>query len=604
MPSMMNASRVTLRRAAVSGSPSRQQRVRQCARTYSNRTPQAPRRGGGRLLGLGLVFGGAAAISYFLPQLRAVFTKDKTSLEGPQKAELVFEKPRKHAVSKEQNRELISSQHIQVQGSWEHPGVYLWGSNVNKVVDPEGKDKNVKLPRRLRFFDDQILRDLKLTQSFGAAVTEKGDLVQWGLGFSKADPTPQTTLKGKDIVKIEVSVDRIIALTGSGAVFSVSASSDHQETGSAANQGKGSWSLWSSTGSDAVKTRNLTPPGMGYGERVADISSGLEHCLLLTSKGRVFSAASSTSEFPSHGQMGIQGLTWETKPEGSYDQPHEITALKGFKVEQIATGDRHSVVLDTLGRIFSFGDNLCGQLGFEGGISAPAVDYPALVPTANLYSGTGLKPTVSSIAAGGNTTFFTVDADATNQQSSVSRSAAPGKRLPRSTTDLWAAGQGVYGALGTGRWTHVSQEPTKVKALSSLYEFNEATNTMAPIKLKSLSIGATHCAAVMDNVTETSLGRGASQSETYWGADVLFWGSNEHYQLGTGKRNNQNAPIYIGPLDGGAADAVMGRKGGQHRLCLTPRSTVRIGEGGQGRKVTLQQKVECGQFVTGVYSSV
>lgn len=599
----MNASQAALRRAAVSCSPARQQFARQWARKASDQVPRAPRRRGGKILGFGIIFGGAAAASYYYPQLKAVFAGDEAVIEGPQKAELEFEKPRKQAFSKEENRSLISSQHLQVEKSWEHPGVYLWGSNVGKVVDPESKDKNVKLPRRLNFFDDQILRDLKLTQNFGAAVTEKGDLVQWGLGFSKTDPTPRTTLKGKDIVKIEVSLDRIIALTRNGLAFSVSATSDHQETGLKADQAKSSWSLWSSTGPDAVKTRNLTPSSLGYGERITDISSGLEHCLLLTSKGRVFSAASSTSDFPSHGQMGIQGLTWETRPEGAYDQPHEITALKGFQVEKIATGDRHSVVLDKLGRVFTFGDNLCGQLGFEAGSSTPIVDSPALVPTMALYKGTGLTPTVSSIAAGGNNTFFTVDADATGQQSN-SKSAAPARRLPRTTADLWAAGQGVYGALGTGRWTHVSLEPTKVKALSSLYEFDETNNKMMPIKLKSLSIGATHCAAVMDNVTETSLASRASQNETYWGADVVFWGSNEHYQLGNGKRNNQNAPMYIGPLDGGAGDAEMGRKGEHHRLCLTPRSTARIGEGGKGRKVTLEQKVECGQFVTGVYSSV
>lgn len=599
----MNASQATLRRAAISYTPTARQQVsRQWARNATHQAPQPSRRRGGRLVGFGLIFGAAAATSYYYPQIKSFFTEDEI-VGGPQKADLEFEKPRKEPRSKEENRALISSQHIQVQKSWEHPGVYLWGSNAGKVIDPNSNEKNVKLPRRFKFFDDQILRDLKLTQDFGVAVTENGDLIQWGLGFSKADPTPVTTLKGKDIAKVNVSSDRIIALTRNGTVYSVSASSDQDNTVSTATKESSPWSLWKSTASDLVAYRNLTPASLGFGERITDISSGLAHCLLLTSKGRVFSAASSTSEFPSHGQMGIEGFTWDTKPKGSYDQPHEITALSGFRVKQIATGDRHSVILDHLGRVFSFGDNTHGQLGFEAERSVPFVDTPALVPTTKLYKGTGLTPTVSSVVAGGNNTFFTVDADAP-ALSRDNKDAAPSRRLPRTTADLWASGQGVYGALGTGRWTHVSLEPTKVKGLSSLFEFNETTNKMMPIKLKSISIGATHCAAVMDNVTETSLAQRASQHETYWGSDVLFWGSNEHYQIGNGKRNNQNAPIYIGPLDGGAGDAASGRKGEQHRLCLTPRSTARIGEGGKGRKVTLEQKVECGQFVTGVYSSV
>lgn len=125
-----------------------------------------------------------------------------------------------------------------------------------------------------------------------------------------------------------------------------------------------------------------------------------------------------------------------------------------------------------------------------------------------------------------------------------------------------------------------------------------------PIKIKALSIGATHCSAIMDNVTQTSVSNRSSENETYWGSDVVFWGGNEHFQLGTGKRNNLNAPAYIGPLDGGEGDAARGRQGEVHRLCLTPRQTARLGEGGKGRKVTLEQKVECGKLVTGVYSAV
>jgi alpha-tubulin suppressor-like RCC1 family protein len=143
-----------------------------------------------------------------------------------------------------------------------------------------------------------------------------------------------------------------------------------------------------------------------------------------------------------------------------------------------------------------------------------------------------------------------------------------------------------------------------VKALSCLFEFDEKTNKNMPIKLKALSVGSTHCAAVMDNVTKTDTSSRASENETNWGADVLFWGGNEYYQLGTGKRSNTNAPTYIGPLDGGQGDANKGRGGEMHRLCLTPKQTVHVGEGGKGRKVTLEQKVECGRLVTGVYSAV
>lgn len=597
----MSASLMATRRAAsavkLRASPTLSSSSRQWVRYASNSPSQIPRRRGGKFLAFAAIFGTAAAGAYYWPSIQAQFTPESEPVVP--KAAVEFEKPRKVAKTAEEHRELLSSQHLQVKSSWEHPGVYLWGSNTGKVIDPTSSEKYVKLPRRLGFFNDQLLRDMKLTKEFGAAVTEKGDLVQWGLGFS-ANATPTTTLQGKDLVKIEVSTDRIIALSKSGSVYSIPVSRDDQLGGSKSQQND-SWSLWSG-GKESISFRDITPP-LKSGERVKDIASGLEHCLMATSKGRVFAAASSATAFPSKGQMGVPGLTWETRPKGPYDSAHEITALKGFEITQVATGDYHSVVLDKLGRVFAFGDNTAGQLGFEPDVVVPSFDAPTIVDTGKLYRGTGLSPTVTKIAAGGINTFFTVDAVASGQPSPT-RGVAPAKRIPQTTTDLWAAGQGVYGSLGTGRWTHVSVGPVKVKALSSLSEFDETNNRLMPIKLKSLSIGSTHCAAVMDNVTETTIANRSTDNETNWGADILFWGGNEHYQLGTGKRNNLNVPSYIGPLDGGEADSLKGRKGEMHRLCLTPRQTARLGEGGKGRKVTLEQKVECGRYVTGVYSAV
>ncbi|WYZ34120.1 hypothetical protein EsH8_I_000396 [Colletotrichum jinshuiense] len=529
-----------------------------------------------------------------------------------QKAEIQFEKDRKLPQSKEENRDLISSQHLQVKKSWENPGVYAWGSNAGKVVDPQSKETYVKVPRRLAYFDGQLLRDIKLTQGFGAAVTEKGDLVQWGLGFSNTDPSPTETLKGKNIAKISVSNDRIIALTSNGSVYSVPASRNDQGSGPNPPQkpqqssSSSSWiPFWSSGGGpESVKFRDLTPKTLAWGERVVDVASGLQHSLLLTSKGRVFSAAASTSEYPSKGQMGIPGLSWTTRPAGPYDQPQEITGLSGFSVAKIAAGDLHSVALDKEGRLFAFGDNMYGQLGLPTELDYQRVDAPAQLPTAKLYASTGLVPKITSIAAGGNNTFFSVDATEAGTPPVGGGDVARARRMPRVTADFWACGQGVYGSLGTGKWTHITPGPAKVKALSSVFEFDEKANGMVPIRLSSVSVGSTHVSATMDNVTRTGATARSSGNDVNWGADVLFWGGNEHYQLGTGKRNNLNTPSYIGALDGGAGDAQMGRGGEMHRFQLAPRQTVRLGEDGKGRKVSVEQKVECGRFVTAVYSAV
>ncbi|KAJ4416714.1 hypothetical protein N0V85_002159 [Neurospora sp. IMI 360204] len=548
---------------------------------------------------VGGVAAGAAMAAY--PMLT------KKEHVGPEKVEIVFETPRKH-ISAEEDRDQMSPQHVQVKRSWEHPGVYAWGSNAGKVVAPDSDEPVIKTPRRIHYFDDQILRDLKLDRNFGAAIDEKGNLVQWGIAFDKDHYTPTVTLKGKDLVKLDISRDRIIGLASNGEVYSIPVAAADQRSG---QKEANSSSLWSSQ--SPINFRPLTPKNLKWGEKIVDVRSGLDHCLMLTSKGRVFSAASSSEEFPSKGQLGCPGLTWTNRPAGPYDQPHEVTGLSGSNIKEIATGDYHSLALDTEGRIFAFGDNSFGQLGFENDTEYPYVDSPRPVPINQLYHGTSLRPKATSIAAGGLNSFFTVDARAFQGQIGDKSQIVPAKDLGRVNVETWACGEGIHGALGTGKWTHVSVCPTKVKALSNLFEFDEATNQVVPIRLSRMSVGSDHACAVMDNVTcvdSASNGNAKSETDTNFGADVLWWGGNEHYQLGTGKRNNVNTPSYIAPLDTpahrghghGHENRLVQREGESNRFQLTPRKTVKL-DGGKGRSVSVEQRAECGRDVSAVYSA-
>ena len=515
----------------------------------------------------------------------------------PAPLDIKLEKSRRtKGLSKEENRDIISSQHLQVKKSWENPGVYAWGSNSGRVAAPDSDEAVIKQPRRIPFFDGVLLRDIKLDKEFGAAVTEEGDLLQWGIGFSTDARQPTPTLTGKGLTAITISSDRIIALASDGKVYSLPVS--HKDQLKGFKPMESSWMpFWSSRAN--VSYRLLQPQSMGWREKVSSISSGLEHVLLLTSNGRLFSAASSSDEFPSRGEMGVPGLSWSTRPPGSYDQPHEITTLRGFEIVKIATGDFHSVVLDKEGRAFAFGDNSSGQLGFDPSGESPYIDAPSLLPISRLYSGSNLSPRVTSVFAGGSNSFFTVDA---------TRVAQPGEEsaaqigLGRITADTWSCGQGILGTLGTGRWTHMQGTPTKIKALSGLFEFDERNNTVAPIRLKRLSVGSTHASATMDNVTHVKAGTSSStdsRNDTNWGADVLWWGGNENYQLGMGKRNNLASPGYIAPLDA-AAEKAIGKRREEHRFQITPRHKVNV----NGRKVSMEQRVECGRMVSAVYSGV
>ncbi|OJJ51607.1 hypothetical protein ASPZODRAFT_148862 [Penicilliopsis zonata CBS 506.65] len=466
----------------------------------------------------------------------------------------------------------MSSLYVQEKKSLKSPGVYLWGSNSHRVVDPESKEAIVKTPRELS--------DLKISDKSGAAITEKGDLVQWGKGFSEKDFKPTKTLCGKDLISLTMSDDRIIALSSNGSVYSLPVTKNDQQSGQRLREG--SWVPFRSGRAD-VSYRPLEP-ALKLGEKVTAISGGLEHVLLLTNYGRVFSAAAASESFPSHGQLGIPGLTWANRRKERVDACYEVETLKGLKATQIATGDYHSMILTSDGRVFMFGDNSLGQLGVRFNPTLPYEDTPFSLPLSRLYRDGSLSK-VSSIAAGGANSFFTVDVK--DIPSSDEKHAPSIRETARNAADTWACGRGIWGSLGNGKWTHIQDSPARVKSLSSLFEFDERARVLSPIRLRDISVGTTHVAAIMDNTSrvgnrsDTSLENAGS-----WGLDILWWGGNEFFQLGTGKRSNLSKPTHI-TVPSEAGD----KEKHEARLQIMPRHKGAVGN----RTLKMEQRVECGR---------
>lgn len=515
----------------------------------------------------------------------------ETYAEAPQPVNVTVEEPKtSDNLSKEKNREILSSQHVQVKRSWEHPGVYVWGANSGRVANPNSNESVIKTPQRIPYFDGLVLRDLKVDQDSGAAISQDGDLIQWGKGYKDSDHTPTKSLTGKDLVSLSLSRGRIVALSSRGDVYSLPISKAEQESGPKPldNSWLPFWKTKSSVSYRALK------PSLQMREKVIATAGGLEHVLLLTNSGRVFSAASATDHFPSRGQLGVPGLTWASRPDGPFDICHEVSPLRGFNITSIAAGEYHSLALDKDGRAFAFGDNSFGQLGFDLDPKIPFDDTPQMLPLQKSYFGKSQEVKATGVAAGGATSFFMVDAKNIAGQGEGASKAPPAGRV---TADTLSCGRGIFGSLGNGKWTHLQDKPTKVGALSGLFEYDEASQKVVPIRLRHISVGSTHAAAVMANWTNLDATNHGSQSDINWGEDVLWWGGNEFYQLGTGKRNNICQPTYINP----PADVELPEsQGEQHRFQITPHHKVKVG----GRKIDMEQRIECGRNITAVYSGV
>lgn len=178
---------------------------------------------------------------------------------------------------------------------------------------------------------------------------------------------------------------------------------------------------------------------------------------MLTSSGRVFTAACASYMFPEKGQLGVPEMSWETKPK-PYDRALEVKDLSQFRITQIAAGNYHNVAADKNGNVFTWGDNSKGQLGVEFTNEFEAV--PVKVPAKSFYADDTVAK-LQKIYAGGSNSYFTMEASIPNTD----------YRKPATKSyDLFVCGHGLHGTLGTGTWVHAQYLPQKVRAISGLTE--------------------------------------------------------------------------------------------------------------------------------------
>ncbi|KAG9123896.1 hypothetical protein FRC07_013587 [Ceratobasidium sp. 392] len=400
---------------------------------------------------------------------------------------------------------------------------YVWGSNKHKTLAPGLAKDNIRAPQEVPDWTGIALKDLALHEKHAACVDAAGDVYQWGTAYYGQLPEgqvgePQRTLSGKNISKLALSAARVFALSEkTGKIYVLSQAAERQKV-SGSSPDNSWWSLggWFG-GSPSVDYLELSADSkLNRGEKFTSISAGRDHLIALTSHGRTFTLPISLSA-NTYGQLGFRKFTLpdisapdpsaapripiELTPRALEDpnalatpyvrsgQAHastyvdpgigfcdtlfEVPSLKGLKVVQALAGDRCSYVRTSEGRVLAWGANSYGQLGIGATAVTEAVTIPTEVVLSRNYPGRA-NVQCTNLAAGGDIAYFVVDV--TSSTSNVA------------SVDVLACGMGQWGGLGNGLFSQAQGAPVKVKTVSGVTEYNEATRSLQPLRTRSISV--------------------------------------------------------------------------------------------------------------------
>jgi alpha-tubulin suppressor-like RCC1 family protein len=218
------------------------------------------------------------------------------------------------------------------------------------------------------------------------ALTSDGRIYSWGrynegqLGNNSVtnQPTPVAVdmsgaLAGKTVIAIAAGFYHSLALTSDGQVYSWGYDNSGQ------------------LGDDPTIANQPTPvPVDMSGALSGKIVTAVDACgydsLALTSDGKVYSWGSD-----SYGQLGDNGANTNQPTPVAVDMSG---VLYGKAVTTIAAGDQHSLALTSDGKVYSWGQDIYGQLGND----AVATNQPT--PVAVDMSGALTDKTITAISAG------------------------------------------------------------------------------------------------------------------------------------------------------------------------------------------------------------
>ena len=218
------------------------------------------------------------------------------------------------------------------------------------VVDLSGTsgDANTTLVESLR--GEHVL---ELGGGFARTMvlTGKGIARAVAPGSTSADPVEELGGLEGQLAQVAFGQKHTAALTHSGQVFTMG-------DGAIGQLGHGT----------TVKSAQPKMVSVLANRAVAQVACGKGHSLALTAEGDVYSWGAGDE-----GQLGLG------RPAPSL-VPRYLSAMQATPVALIATGAAHAVALSVYGRVYTWGEAVCGQLGLGKPLRAKAspMEVPGL----------------------------------------------------------------------------------------------------------------------------------------------------------------------------------------------------------------------------------
>lgn len=246
--------------------------------------------------------------------------------------------------------------------------MYCWGSTVNGELGVGAPEvEQLTLPTFMDFSKSWNVKEVAAGLMHSLILTEEGLVYSCGnndvgqLGHNKITRRPEQIddLENYNIVQVAAGDQHSVALTSWGLIYSWG------ENG------------YGQLGINSTEMHTPTPKLVKSLARkqVLQIACGSNHTLALTSDGELYSWGQNN-----FGQLGLG------HKGGPQKEPSHVKSLIGTPLVHITAGGHHSAILTQAGFLLMWGSNKYGQLGLTLTNGEKCCTTPTLVPNLESYS--------------------------------------------------------------------------------------------------------------------------------------------------------------------------------------------------------------------------